>query len=112
MESSGDALFADDIDDCTPAAVHVSIAGCSNYLMQFEPQLLFLHTLTIVGFANGHQLLATRTRTLESLYHALGTNRIVTCQNRLSVLETSHDRLHDPASKSECFKEYLFSKRE
>lgn len=36
VEGSGDAAFADDINNCSPAAVHVSIAGCCNDLMQFE----------------------------------------------------------------------------
>lgn len=52
VEGSGDAAFADDINDCSPTAVHVSIAGCCNDLMQFEAELFLFHAFAIVSFAD------------------------------------------------------------
>lgn len=112
MELGGDAVLGDDVYDCSPAGVHVAVAGRCYYLVQFEGQLVFLHAFLVIGLADCEQFLATCSRALESFYHALGADRVVTGQYWFAVLETSYDWLHNPAAESTLMGEYLFSKRE
>lgn len=112
VEVGGDAVLAHNVNHCSPTRKHVPIAGSCYYLVKLRLQLLTLHSLAVVSLANSHQLLTTRTRALEPLNHALSSNRVVTCQHRLAVVDACNDGLNDPAAESEWSGVYLFSKRE
>ena len=86
VEGRGYSILGDHIDDCSPARVHVSVASSSYYLVQLERQLLLFHPLPVVRLTYRHQLLTARTRALKPFNLALSAYRIVTRQDRLTVL--------------------------
>ena len=106
------SLLWNDIDNSSPTRIHVSITSCCYYLVQFELELLFVHTFPVVCLTNCEQLLTTCACAFESLYHALSADWIVWSEDWNSVLETCHDWLYYPSSESLLIFVYLFSKRE
>ena len=78
VESCSDSILCHQIHNCTIARIHVPITGCSNYLMQFLPKLISLHTLSVVSLTNGDQLLRSSSCHFEPLDHALSPDGVIT----------------------------------
>ena len=96
MESSADSVLGNYVDYGSPPGVHVSVGGRCYDLVQLMAQFLGLHPFSIVGLADGHQLLVACASALESPDHTLGADGVVAGQYGDSFVEAGNYGLDDP----------------
>ena len=99
-EIAGDPIFIHDVDDGAPTGEHIAITSRCQDLVQFKLKLLFFHVWFVVGFADGHQFFGSCASALESLNHALGSDRVVTTEDGLVSFHPSDDWLDDVTPES------------